>query len=313
MPSTLTPEICLKTAHEFAFSPDGRRVAFIGGRFVTMLDIGTRESQFAVHPIANPSHIDFSPDERCLVVKGTSGRMIVLDTQTGEMLCDFRNQKEGEGDSALFTTCSRFIVSVSWSGLFSVRHRSTAELQFSETYSDSQLTELSATADRSLFVYSVGGLPRTPDGLTPCTVALHRWPTHTEKAELLPKEWPAICGLQISPSGRYLAVAYGTPPSTLEIFDISTSRTVARRDWSGPHGCSIAWSHDERMLVVTEQGGFRAYEFPQLTVTQEFLIEYPCFVQFSPSGDSVGFGSWKKSFIVPTSALAEFSERRRDA
>ena len=73
MPSTLSPEICLKTAYEFAFSPDSRRVAFIGGRYVTMLDIGTRESQFAVHPIANPSHIDFSPDGRCLVVKGTSG------------------------------------------------------------------------------------------------------------------------------------------------------------------------------------------------------------------------------------------------
>ena len=313
MPSRLSPEIRLKTAHEFAFSPDGRRVAFIGGRYVTMLDISTRESQFAVHPIANPSHIDFSPDGRCLVVKGTSGRTIVLDTKTGGLLCDFRNQKEGEGDSALFTACSRFVVSVSWSGLFSVRDHSTAELLFSETYSDSQLTGLSTTADRSLFVYSVGGRPRTPDGLTPCTVALHRWPTRTAKAEVLPKEWPAIGGLQISPSGRYLAVAYGTPPSTLEIFDISTSRTVVRRDWSGPHGCSIAWSHDERVLVVTERDGFRAYDLPELTVAHEFPIEFPCFVQFSPSEDFVGFGSWKKSFIVPMSDLAEFAERRRDA
>jgi WD40 repeat protein len=313
MPSTLSPEIRLKTAYEFAFSPDSRRVAYIGGRYVTMLDIGTREPLFAVHPIANPSSIDFSPDGRCLVVKGTSGRTIILDTKTGELLRDFRNQKEGEGDSALFTACSRFVVSVSWSGLFSVRDRGTAELVFSQTYSDCQLTELSTTADRSLFVYSVGGRPHTPDGLTPCTVALHRWPTRSASAEVLPREWPAIGGLQISPSGRYLAVAYGTPPNTLEIFDISTSRTVARRDWSGPHGCSIAWSRDERAVVVTERDGFRIYDLPKLTVSHELPVEYPCFVQFSPSEDFVGFASWKKSFIIPTDYLAEFAERRRDA
>jgi WD40 repeat protein len=130
---------------------------------------------------------------------------------------------------------------------------------------------------------------------------------------VLPKEWPAIGGLQISPSGRYLAVAFGTPPSTLEIFDISTSRTVARRDWSGPHGSSIAWSHDERALIVTERDGFRVYDLPKLRVSYDLPIEYPCFVEFSPSEDFVSFGSWKKSFIVPTSDLAKFAERRRDA
>lgn len=228
MPSTPSPEIRLKTAYEFAFSPDNRRVAFIGGRYVTMLDIGTRESQFAVHPIANPSHIDFSPDGRCLVVKGTSGRTIILDAKSGKLLRDFRNQREGEGDSAVFTACSRYVVTVSWSGLFSVRDRCTAELVFSQTYSDCQLTELSTTADRSLFVYSVGGSPRTPDGLTPCTVALHQWPTRSTKAEVLPREWTAIWGLQVSPSGRFIAVVHGTPPDTLEIYDIARSKTIAR-------------------------------------------------------------------------------------
>jgi hypothetical protein len=78
MPSTLSPEIRLKTAYGLAFSPDSRRVAFIGGRYVTMLDIGTCKALFAVHPIANPSRVDFSPDGRRLVVKGTSGRTIIL-------------------------------------------------------------------------------------------------------------------------------------------------------------------------------------------------------------------------------------------
>src|SRR4051794_38325701 len=128
MPQPLSPVISLKTAHEFAFSPSGSQVAFIGGRDVTVLDIATRKPLFAVHPIANPAHIDFSPDGRRLVVKGTSGRTIVLDAKTGRLLRDFRNQQEGEGDSALFTACSRFVASVSWSGLFSIRDSETSDM-----------------------------------------------------------------------------------------------------------------------------------------------------------------------------------------
>lgn len=313
MPPALSPEIRLKTVYDFAFSPDSKRVAFIGGRYVTMLDVDTGESQFAVHPISNPSSIDFSPDGQCLVGKGTSGRTILLDSRSGELLCDFRNSREGEGDAVFFTACSRFVVSVSWSGLFSVRDRSAAELVFSQVHSDGQLTSLSTTPDRSLFVYSVGRRPHTPDGLTPCTVALHRWPTRTKNAEILPREWPAIGGLQISPSGRYLAVAYGTPPSTLEIFDIADSRTIATRKWSGPHPCSMAWSRDEQSVMVVERECFRMYTLPQLTLLHELPVEYPCSVRYSPDGRFIGLGSRKTSFIIPTDHLGRFKVRRREA
>jgi WD40 repeat protein len=277
-----------------------------------MLDICTHKSLFAVRPIANPSHVDFSPDERCVVVKGTSGRTIILDAETGELLCDFRNQKEGEGDSALFTACSRFVISVSWSGLFSVRDIRTLDVVFSQTYSDCQLTRLSATADRSLFVYSVGGRPRSPGGLTPCTVALHRWPTRSTTTEQLPKEWEAIWGLQVSPSGRFLALVHGTPPDILEIYDIARSRTVAQCSWSGGPGCSIAWSRDEKSLVANGDDCFRVYALKKLKVVCELPVQYPCFVQFSPTEDLIALGSWKKSFVIPTDYLDEF-ERTRGA
>ena len=52
----------------------------------------------------------------------------------------------------MFLACGRFVASVSWSGLFSVRDWATSEIVFSQSYSDGQLTELSTTADRSLFV-----------------------------------------------------------------------------------------------------------------------------------------------------------------
>ena len=303
MPLPLSSAINLKTAYACAFSSTENHVAFIGGRDVSVLDIGTRKALFAVHPIANPSHIDFSPDGRRLVVKGTSGRTIVLDAKSGQLLCDFRNQKEGEGDSALFSPCGRFVVSVSWRGLFSVRNSETSETVFSQSYSDCQLTALSTTADRSLFVYSVGCRPRSPTGLTPCKVGLHRWLTHSATAEELPKEWAAIWGLQISPSGRFLALVYGTPPDTLEIYDIMRSCTLAQCHWNGSPGCSIAWAKDEKTLVVNGDNCFRMYALPKLRVLRELPVQYPCYVRFSPAEDFIGLGSWKKSFVIPTEYL----------
>jgi len=97
--------ITLKTAWEIAFSPTEDRVAYFGGRDISVLDLQTGRPLFAVHPIANPSHIDFSPNGDSLAVKGTSGRTIVLDAKTGELLSDFRNQKEGEGEGAFFSSC----------------------------------------------------------------------------------------------------------------------------------------------------------------------------------------------------------------
>jgi WD40 repeat protein len=312
MPSKVhSPVVTLKTAHEIAFSPSGNRAAFIGGRDVTVLNLRTRRTVFVVHPIANPSSIDFSPTGRHLVVKGTSGRTIILNASTGQLLSDFRNQKEGEGDSALFSSCGRFVASVSWTGLFSVRDWATTKVVFSQSYNDAQLTQLSATDDRRLFVYSIGRRPKSATGFTPCSIALQNWPARDKSTKELQAEWPAIWGLQISPSGRLLAIVYGTPPNTLEIYDISNSRVVARRDWSGSPGCSIAWTRDEKTVVVNGDENFRAYQLPKLTVSRELPVTYPCFVQFSPSEKHLALGSWNKSFIVPTDHLDDFPKRKK--
>jgi WD40 repeat protein len=295
----MTPEITLKTASDFAFSPNSRHVAHIGGRDVTLLNLRTRKPRIAVHPIANPAHIDFSPNGRLIVVKGTSGRTIVLRARTGDLVSDFRNQKEGEGDAALFTSCSRYVVSVAWNGLFIVREIKSGQTVFSQTYNNCQLTELSSTADRGVFFFSIGGVPRTQNGLTPCRVAFHKWPSPHSIAELLPKEWKAICGMQISPSGRFLALVHGTPPNILEIYDIKNFRTFAKCAWSGGLGCSIAWTRDDEKLFVTGDDCFRMYTIPKLKVIQELPIQYTSRVRISPDEKFLALGSWKRSCIIP--------------
>lgn len=303
MTDTSPAAISFKTAYEIAFSPLGDRAAYIGRRDLTMLDLNSRQPVFAVHPIANPSQIDFSPDGRCLVVKGTSGRTVIIDSATGQLVRNFRNQEEGEGDSALFSDCGRFVVSVSWAGLFTVRNCSTAELVFSRTFEGGQLTKLSTTLDRKWFAFSVGRAPRTPSGTTPCTVVLQRWSPDAETFIEVSKEWPAIWGMQISPSGKWLAVVYGTPPNVLEIYDLANQSTVGSRPWSGGPGCAIAWSADERTLAVNRDETFELIEIPTLNTRLEVPAQYPCFVRFSPGDKHLALGSWTKSRIVATDTL----------
>lgn len=235
--------ICLKTAYEIAFSPVDSRVAFIGGRDITVLDIETRKNLFVVHPIANPSHIDFSPDGSLLAVKGTSGRTIVLDAKNGRLISDFRNAKEGEGGAALFSPCGRSVISVSWDSLFSVRDWATGKITFSNLGStECQLDNLCTTADRQLYAYVANHPPHQNDGPTPSTVAL-RSASQLEEEITLPREWVAIWGLQLSPSGRLLAVMSGTPPNALEVVEVAAMRRISTINCSaGSGGCSIAWS-----------------------------------------------------------------------
>jgi WD40 repeat protein len=313
MPSTQPTVIKLKTAYEFAFSPNSRRVAFIGGKDVTVLDLKTRKPLFAVHPIANPSDIDFSPDGRRIAVKNTRGRIIILDSKTGRLLCDFRNQKEGEGAAALFSSCGRYVVTVSWDGLLSVRDSVTAEIVFSHIYDGGMLRKLSAPYDRRFFVYSIGyystsvGQPPPPN-----KVVLHPWPIRDVGGRELPQSWPFISGLQVSPSGRLLAVIYGASSETMEIYDIDRSRIVARRAVHfGGTGCSIGWSPDERLLAINGDHRCFVLETSTLEVRHQFTLRYPCYVGFSPSSQFLAVGSWSTSVIVPFDYLATFAESRR--
>jgi WD40 repeat protein len=314
MPRTQSPAIKLKTAHEIAFTAAEDRVAFFGGRDVNVLSIPSFTPMFAVRPIAHPSHIDFSPDGSLLVVKSTAGRTVILDAHTGRVLRAFRSQKEGEGSAALFTSCGRYVVSVSWDGLLTVRDSANTEMVFSQPNDGRISSELSVPCDRRFFVYSIGYRPSSDSQPPrPETVVIRQWPIRADECQELPQRWSFISALQVSPSGRLLAVIYGAPPETMDIYDIEQSRVIARRAVRfGGTGCSIAWSPDERVLVINGDHRCLVLEMPKLRVRYEFALRYCCHVGFSPTSRFLALGSWSSSFIVPFDHLATFAESRRD-
>jgi len=315
MPRTRSPVIKLKTAHEITFSPAEDRVAFFGGRDVSVLHFPTVEPVFAVHPIAHPSHIDFSPDGSRLVVKSTLGRTVILDAQSGRTLKDFRNQKEGEGSAALFSRCGRYVVSASWNGLLTVRDIATTKMVFSDLHEGGILNHLSAPRNRRFFAYSIGYRPLSDlQPPPPETIVLRPWPMQASDSQELAQRWSFISALQVSPSGRLLAVIHGAPPEAIDIYDIERARVIAQRTVRfGGTGCSVGWSPDERLLAMNGDHRSLVLEMPKLGVMHEFSLRYSCYAGFSPSSRFVALGSWSTSFIVPVDYLAAFAESRRRA
>ena len=118
--------------------------------------------------------------------------------------------------------------------------------------------------------------------------------------------------MEVSPSGRLLAVIHGAPPGTLEIYDIEQSQVIAsRRVQFGGTGQSIGWSPDEKLIAINGDNKCFVLEMPDLSVRDEFPLRYPCFTGFSPTSRFLALGSWRTSFIVPFDYLPTFAEKMK--
>src|SRR5947207_306151 len=136
----------LQRANTVEFSPDGLRLASADAGSVTLWRTadGTREHRFKIR---NSSDLAFSPDGGALLVKTTSGRLVVLllsDPGTQRVL-----RRAGvEGARPLFTSCGRFIVHGSWDGKLEMLDVDRGTVAWSRQLPGEMITDLQATADR---------------------------------------------------------------------------------------------------------------------------------------------------------------------
>jgi WD40 repeat protein len=301
--------ITLKTAHEIKFSPSGDHVAFFGSRNVTVLDLISGKQVFEVCHTAHPSSIDYSPDGSRLVVKSTSGRTKVLDATNGDIFIDFQNQKEGQGESAFFSNCGKHVVSVSWSGILTVRDAVSGNIMLEKNYPGQKLGNFTTASDRSVFIYSVCRPPISPTNLM--SIEKLSLPPSDGDGQL-PQEWPFIKSLQLSPSGQYISVIYGTSEMMHEIYELKTMRLLVKQPIKyGGSGISVAWSDNEALFSCCGEDKVIVTKFPEMNLTHEIPMHYPCFVGFSPSFTHIALGSWSKSFIVPMQGLDSFEAQQK--
>ena len=97
------------TSHAVAFSKDGELLATLG-RDVWIWNLPSRSKTVRAHPFSNPSSAVFSLDQRNIAVKSTSGRIVIVEVQSGRTRVDFNNDGDGEGSNLLYSPCGEFIV-----------------------------------------------------------------------------------------------------------------------------------------------------------------------------------------------------------
>ena len=148
---TLVRPLKIKGSYSLGFSPDGGK-CFTLARDVSLWDVESRKKSWRSHPFSHPSDAAFSPKEDLIAVKSTSGHIVTLATDTGQVCLDFENDLDGEGSNLLFSQCGRFIVDGSWEGVFTVREASSGAVQFRREHRNEMLPQIHSARQGSAWI-----------------------------------------------------------------------------------------------------------------------------------------------------------------
>lgn len=293
-----TKPLKILASYDVEFSPDGNHLATISGD-VVLWDVVGRRKIWRAHPLSHPSHLCFSPSGEQIGTKSTNGHIVVLDSGTGNVLCDFRNSGDGEGSNLAFSPCGSYIVDGSYDGCLKVRRAQSGQVEYVREFPGEMIMAVHhSNQGRTWFlrhwVKRIGGV------CAPDYFSVWNWPFETFRiiqAER-PIDWSRSSA--IDASGELLAVVMGAPPRTLAIFRLADQSQVATTevDIGGMSG-ALNWSQDGQFLGSVQDGKVVIYTRSGLSRELEYSLPYPGNVAFSPNGALIALGSAKCGFVLP--------------
>lgn len=302
------------TSYAVVFSGDGRLLAALG-RDVWVWSLASRAKVVRSHPFSHPSDAAFSPDQQHLAVKSTSGRIVVVDAQSGQTVVGFDNAGDGEGSNLLYSPCGEFIVDGTWGGRLSVRRASSGAREFVQDFQGESIRRIHSCHGGRRWVVA-HGLKATADDRPPPPdyFSVWAWPLRAGARTVLPGRIPFSRSSALSNDGTFLAVVHGAPPSTLSVFQLGDGACVGTTAvQSGGTGSALGWSPDGQLIGSVQDGKVVFYAWPGLTKRHELPLAYPSDVTFSPHGDAVALGSWQAGWLLAADAIAtaDLTPRRR--
>lgn len=284
----------LPTSYELCISRSGHFIAAVG-RNVVVVDMQTRGRLHSSHPLAHPSHADFSADDRHLVVKSTWGEIALLDTRSGEKLASFRPKHQDEGASILFAPDGDSIVDGAWSGEIRVRQISELPTVKSFTFKGEMICAVSRSECGDLWLFGHTTKTHPEPSTTPRPyVTLWQWPLRgpTTKIDIGLKMLNAAA---LSPDGSCIAVVGHCDSENSEVLRLLSTDGVLLASTVlavGGTGSSTRWSSDSKLIGTVSKGEFRIYSAPDLHLYATYPEEYPADLAFLSSGNEVVLGSW---------------------
>jgi hypothetical protein len=294
-----TPRIKWPAAYEVSRSDDGRLIACLG-RNVVVVDVGERRRVSTSHPFSHPSHAAFAPDARSLAVKATSGRIVILEPQSGGVLFDHENQREGEGGNLAFAPGGRELVDGSWAGDLTVRNARDGLVRSRERFPHEMITRVSH--DHSRRIWLVEHSPKSQTASlppAPAYVTVSPWPFSAETTRYF-RFGVHLCSATSSPDGSRFCFIEKRGDQRVCIARTSDGSIIASSapTESGGTGSELAWSDDGRYIASVQARQFVLLDAADLSVIGGVPCQYPSDITFLQATNELVLGSWNTSSIV---------------
>lgn len=283
----------LPTSYTFALSMQGDRLAVIG-RNVVMTNPVLLTRLYSCHPISHPSYAAFSPDGATLAVKSTSGEIVLLEVDSGEIIFNFRNKTDGEGPTVAFSVCGKYLVDACWNGQIIVRDAFHQVPDLRHTFDGEMIVDVLPSADRSTwaFIHQPKATSKKEFSKLPY-VTVWKWPLIDYR--VLSSEI-RINSSALSPDGNVVAI---TGESVLHF--LSTERGTILKSVPVERCKRIRWSPDGTLIALVLQSSISVHTFPSFEVVNVFEQEDASDVCFAPDQSFIALGGWTGGIVRPFS------------
>lgn len=122
----------------------------------------------------------------------------------------------------------------------------------------------------------------------------------------LDRHWSWLSEIALSPTGDAVAVRHGAREKAVDVIRIATGERLASSlCTAGGTGEHLAWSPDNRAIVLVEKGGFSFRDVGTLREIGWLPSQYPSHVHFAPSGQLIALGDWSAGIVVAWPALLD--------
>ncbi len=289
----------IKKSYSVTFSPDGTLLATMG-RYVSVWDVAKGRKKFRCNPLRHPSHLCFSPSGKQLAVKGTSGHIFIIDSETGEAVSDFMNLEDGEGANPQYSSCGEYLVDGSWNGRLFVRRASTGGIEFAQDFPGEMITRIHSAKEGQLWVVEHSPVATTSNlPLAPDYFSLWSWPFRVNSCLFFPRRISFVRLSAVTRDGSLLAVVHGTPPVTLAVYRMSDGTEAGSVSIeAGGMGNGLSWSPDGRYIGLAQSKGAVVYEADKLKPVRDFSVPYASDIAFATQGNLLAIGSWQAGLVI---------------
>lgn len=289
MKAIVKKKLTLPGVYQFALSSGGNRLAVIG-RNVVMTDPSKMARLYSCHPVPHPSYAAFSPDGATLAVKSTSGRILLLAVESGEVILDFTNKTDGEGAAVAFSACGRYLVDASWKGHIIIRDTLCQLSDTRHTFAGEMCVGVLSSSDRStwVFVHQPIATSQT-EPPAPAYITVWKWPL-TEYRKLAPEIRTRSAAL--SPDGEVVAIADDAQVQFLLVANGAVLKSVPAE-----YCRRIRWSPDGTLVALVLRSSIAVYAFPGCEPVDVFDQEFASDICFALDNSFIAVGGWSAGTV----------------